>query len=61
MRKQRPLLFSPDANKFVSSANSMKFRKLETLPILSMYKITSKGPSIEPCGTTHSMLRKSEF
>ena len=50
----------PDTNKLVSSANRTNFKTSETLPKSLMYNIYSKGPSMEPNGTPHTIFNNSE-
>ena len=47
-------------NRLVSSAKIMNCNKFEQLTTSFMYKIKSKGPNIEPCGTTHETGLKLE-
>lgn len=45
----------PDANKLVSSAKRIKYKKSEQLVISFIYKIKRRGPRIYPWGTPQTI------
>ena len=53
----RALGFFPERNRLESSANSKKKILLDTWARSFIYNKNSNGPSIDPCGTPHVMVR----
>ena len=49
--------FSPDKNRFESSANSTENILLDTVARSFIYNKNNSGPKMDPCGTPQTIVR----